>query len=49
MADGRVISATGTVLGEASIEEFRLRGEMLRPGDDGYDAARTVWNAIAVL
>jgi FAD/FMN-containing dehydrogenase len=24
----------------------RLRGPLLRPGDDGYDAARTVWNAM---
>jgi FAD/FMN-containing dehydrogenase len=23
----------------------RLRGRLLRPGDDGYDDARTVWNA----
>ena len=23
----------------------RLRGELLRPGDDGYDEARTLWNA----
>ena len=24
----------------------RLRGELLRPGDEGYDEARTVWNAM---
>jgi hypothetical protein len=23
----------------------RLRGELLRPGDEGYDEARTLWNA----
>jgi FAD/FMN-containing dehydrogenase len=23
-----------------------VRGELLRPGDRGYDAARTVWNAM---
>ena len=25
--------------------QARLRGEVLRPGEDGYDAARAVWNA----
>jgi hypothetical protein len=24
----------------------RLRGALLRPGDDGYDEARKVWNAM---
>lgn len=33
----------------AAVEEFqaRLRGDLLRPGDDGYDEARRVWNATA--
>jgi FAD/FMN-containing dehydrogenase len=26
--------------------EARLRGEVTRPGDDGYDDARRVWNAV---
>jgi FAD binding domain len=26
--------------------EARLRGEVVRPGDDGYDDARRVWNAV---
>src|SRR5215211_5757485 len=26
--------------------QAQLRGSLLRPGDDGYDAARTVWNAM---
>ena len=33
---------------EAAIEGFGagLRGQLLRPSDDGYDAARTLWNAM---
>ncbi len=43
-----VMNSTGTTLGEASIERFQgsLRGELLCPDDDGYDAARTVWNGM---
>jgi FAD/FMN-containing dehydrogenase len=48
MADLRVVTLTGTeaVLGESVIEEFasKLRGELLRPGDPGYEEARLVWN-----
>ena len=48
MVDRAVINSTGTALEDANIEKFRgsLRGEVLRPGDDGYDEARTVWNAM---
>jgi hypothetical protein len=28
-----------------SLQE-NMRGELLRPGDQGYDAARTIWNAM---
>jgi FAD/FMN-containing dehydrogenase len=37
-----------TGLDEATIQEFRagLRGTLLCPGDDGYDAARAVWNGM---
>ncbi|MDP8924398.1 MAG: FAD-binding oxidoreductase [Chloroflexota bacterium] len=33
---------------DAAVETFRsrLRGPLLRPDDDGYDAARTIWNAM---
>src|SRR5687767_6687310 len=43
-----VTKAAGTTLHEAVIADFRssLRGEVLTPGSDGYDAARTVWNAM---
>jgi hypothetical protein len=32
----------------AAVESFKssLRGQLLRPGDPGYDQARTVWNAM---
>ncbi len=35
-------------LDDAMITDFqgRLRGELLRPGDAGYDEARTVWNGL---
>ncbi|WP_330461565.1 FAD-binding oxidoreductase [Streptomyces sp. NBC_00820] len=35
------------ILGDATIAELEagLRGTVVRPGDDGYDEARTVWNA----
>jgi FAD/FMN-containing dehydrogenase len=34
------------VLGEASVQELRdaLRGELLQPGDEGYDEAKGLWN-----
>jgi FAD/FMN-containing dehydrogenase len=33
---------------DVAIQAFQesMRGELLRPGDHGYDAARTVWNAM---
>ncbi|MEF8817409.1 MAG: FAD-binding oxidoreductase [Salinibacter sp.] len=37
-----------TTLSEEAIDEFagRLRGPLITPGDDGYDAARQVWNGM---
>ena len=50
MSDIRVTTTTGgeTVLEEAAVEEFKssLRGELLRPGDEGYDEARAIWNGM---
>ncbi len=36
------------VVGEAAVQELKkqLRGELLRPGDEGYDATRRVWNGM---
>ena len=38
----------GTFLEEAAIQEFKatLRGELLRPGEDGYDDGRKVFNVM---
>ena len=37
-----------TALAEDTVAAFQttLRGALLRPGDDGYEAARTIWNAM---
>jgi FAD/FMN-containing dehydrogenase len=39
-------ATTRHVLGDATLAEFEqgLRGRLIRPGDDGYDDARAVWN-----
>jgi FAD/FMN-containing dehydrogenase len=47
MSTTRTTNATITpVLGEATVQELResIRGRVLRPGDDGYDAAARIWN-----
>lgn len=50
MTDLRVTTTTGgnTVLEEATVQEFKasLRGELLLPGDEGYDEARKIWNGM---
>ena len=50
MVDLRVTTITGvdSVLKEAVVEEFKgsLRGALLRPGDGGYDDARSLWNGM---
>jgi FAD/FMN-containing dehydrogenase len=41
-------TARSTVLDEGAISAFRagLRGRLFRPGDEGYDEARKVWNGM---
>jgi FAD/FMN-containing dehydrogenase len=50
MGELRVIMNTGAdaVLGEGAVEALRasLRGPLLRAGDAGYGAARTIWNGM---
>src|SRR4051812_15234081 len=43
-----MIADTATVLELSVVEAFKasLRGEVLLPGDNGYDESRTVWNAM---
>lgn len=40
--------SSDTALAEETVAAFKttLRGALLRPGDDGYEAARTIWNAM---
>jgi hypothetical protein len=44
----RVGSGGGGGIDEAAVRDLAaaLRGPLLRPGDDGYDAARRVWNGM---
>ena len=50
MTDMRVVTSEGadTILEEATVQGFAagLRGPLLRPGDNGYDEARKVWNGM---
>ena len=48
MAQQAVISRNGSAVDETALETFRarLRGPLLRSGDQGYDEARTLWNAM---
>ena len=50
MTDLSIVTANGTptILEETLVQAFAagLRGPLLRPDDDGYDAARRVWNGM---
>ena len=50
MAELKIANLSGdfTVIGKAEVEDFRgsMYGETLLPGDDGYDGARRIWNAM---
>lgn len=41
-------SGTQTTISPAQLESFHaaFRGEIFKPGDSGYDEARTIWNAM---
>jgi FAD/FMN-containing dehydrogenase len=48
MVDQQVIATGGLTLEDATVQDFRasVRGELLSPGDEGFDAARKVWNGM---
>jgi FAD/FMN-containing dehydrogenase len=47
MSSSPLVNASGAAIDEGRIEQLRTscRGELLRPGDAGYDPARSIWNA----
>ncbi len=53
MTDLRILTSKGTdaILEDATVQDFAagLRGPLLRRNDDGYDAARRVWNGMIDL
>lgn len=44
----KTLSGRDITLGEATVTDFKksLRGQLLRPEDNGYNEARTIWNAM---
>jgi len=42
-----LINVKGSVVKEDHIQQFRttFRGELIRPGEEGYENARKIWNA----
>jgi FAD/FMN-containing dehydrogenase len=48
MADSQVAATGGIALDDAAAQELRtrVRGDLLRPGDDGYDGARAIHNGM---
>lgn len=48
MVDQQATITRGPAPDEAAVQKFKasLRGELIRPGDAGYDDARKVWNGM---
>ena len=48
MIEQHVIASRSLPLDQAAVAELHagVRGELLRPGDAGFDTARTVWNGM---
>ena len=47
MPTEELINVKGSVVKEDHIQQFRttFRGELIRPGEEGYENARKIWNA----
>ena len=47
MSSSLLVNAAGTNVDDSRIEQLRTacRGDLIRPGDAGYDSARRIWNA----
>jgi hypothetical protein len=48
MVGQQVLTTGGLVLDDATVQDLKasVRGALLRPGDDGYQSARKVWNGM---
>ena len=48
MTEQAIVNTSGVLIEDAPLQKFKasLRGELLRSGDDGYDAACKVWNGM---
>ena len=48
MIQQTVLNTNGSAVKEVAIDELRgrLRGELLRPSDQGYDETRAIWNGM---
>lgn len=48
MSQIQTLNASKTTLDDAALEAFQggFHGPVLRPGDDGYDTCRQIWNAM---
>ncbi len=48
MAERTVLGTKGTAVEESAVQQLKssLRGDLLRPGDSGYEDARKIWNGM---
>ena len=48
MLERRVIGTKGAAVEESAVQQLKssLRGDLLHPGDSGYEDARKIWNGM---